>query len=100
LTIIVVERGIGLSSRPRPLAAVLRPQCGLRLFARIVLLDLAVFFTWRSDLNRIGGHLSRRAPSQRSSQLEATGNITESVAEIGADEGKRSDGRDRDQGGD
>jgi hypothetical protein len=70
-----------------------------RWFARIILLDLAVFVTRGSDLNRIGGHLSRRTPSQRSSQLEATGNITESVAEIGANEGKRSDGRDRDQGG-
>ena len=26
----------------------------LRLFARIVLLDFAVFFTWGSDLDRVG----------------------------------------------
>jgi hypothetical protein len=30
----------------------------LRLFARIVLLDLAVFFTWGSDLDGIGAFLA------------------------------------------
>jgi hypothetical protein len=72
----------------------------LRLLARIVLLDLAIFFIGATDLDGIGGPLSRWPLSQRSSQLEATGNHTEGGAEIGADQRKCRDGRDGDQGGD
>jgi hypothetical protein len=72
----------------------------LRLLARIVLLDLAIFFIGGSDLKRSAGTLSRRPPSQQSSPLQATGNRTEGGAEIGADQRKCRDGRDGDQGGD
>jgi hypothetical protein len=44
----------------------LRPQLALRLLARIVLLDLAVFVTWGSDLagGRSPGRPARRAAAQ------------------------------------